>query len=143
MQTINLNFAEIPSNEIVPEGVYPVIVDEVKAKDSKSGPYPYLNIKLKVTEGEHAGRVLFMMRSLSPKALWKFRSTLEALGVYQEQLNVQIDEATGTVFSPDMVGKTCAATVIHETWNEQTRAKVDEVAKLAGAATSTNGSSYL
>lgn len=43
----------------IPQGDYPAVITEAQWRDTKSGSGRYLQLKLEVQGGEHAGRVLF------------------------------------------------------------------------------------
>jgi hypothetical protein len=124
---IQLDFSDIPSNEPVPAGRYPVIVDRVECRDSKSSDSQYLNWELKVTEGEFINRRLFMMTSLSRKALWRLRAVLTNLDAYEEKLELDVDEDSGAVLQPELVGLQGVAVVKMETYQGEERSRVEEL----------------
>jgi hypothetical protein len=64
----------------VPEGDYRVQVKSVKHDTSKDGN-PMLVWEFEIVDGKHKGKVLKDYTSLSPKALWKLKQVLEAMGV--------------------------------------------------------------
>lgn len=59
--SLNINFDNVQETGfgLLPAGDYTVIVDEASIKETKAGTGEYINMKLKVTEGDHAGRFLF------------------------------------------------------------------------------------
>jgi hypothetical protein len=124
---IQLDFSNVPTNEPVPAGRYPVVVEQVECRDSKSSDSKYLNWELRILDGEFANRRLFMMTSLSAKALWRLRSVLINLDAYEEQLDIEVDEGSDIVISPELVGLTGTAVVKIETYQGEERAKVDEL----------------
>jgi Protein of unknown function (DUF669) len=64
----------------IPEGDYRVAVKSVKHDTSKAGD-PMLVWEFELVEGKHKGKVLKDYTSLTPKALWKLKGLLEAMGI--------------------------------------------------------------
>jgi hypothetical protein len=52
---------------LLPNGEYTVIVDSAVIKETKDGQGEFINMKLKVTEGNHSGRFLFTMFNIKNK----------------------------------------------------------------------------
>ena len=77
---VKINFSEAQDFEVLPAGVYPVVVTDVVVKDSQTSAYPYVACTLTITEGEHEDRKLFLNLSTNPKAAFMVKRNLEALG---------------------------------------------------------------
>lgn len=129
MPTLDLNFNDIPSFEPLPKGKYSVVVRSVELRPSQSSDNPYLNFQLEVTEGEYAGRVLFLMSSTSPKSLWRLLEHLKALGVElpDNRLLLETEEDTNFLINPQMVGLPAIANVIQEVYEGRLQNKVDQL----------------
>ena len=55
MSTMKINFADVEGSfEALPEGAYPVVIEKVERRESKSSEHDYLNWELTVTDGEHS-----------------------------------------------------------------------------------------
>jgi len=48
--------------------------------------------------------MLWDRMSLSPKALWRTKQTLENLGVFDEDLNIDYDDESMVVTEPELIG---------------------------------------
>ena len=88
---IKINFADIQGGfEPLPEGEYEVVVETVEVRESGSSDNDYLSWELKVLDDEFEGRRLWMITSLGPKALWKLKDTLIALGVIEGDDEIEL-----------------------------------------------------
>lgn len=131
---------EDSENDLVAEGKYEVRVNQASLKTAKSGSSQMINLELIVTEdGEFFGRKLFTNLSLHPKAMWKTKKFLQALGVEltksedgKDQLEIDADEGTGRLNEPQLVDVSCYAVIKHETYQDKTRHAVDEILPLTG-----------
>jgi hypothetical protein len=133
MATITVDFSQVPSQEPVDVGDHTVIVEKVELRDSKSSSNQYLNWDLVDTEGAGTGRHLFLMTSLSVKALWRLEAVCESFGIELddgERLTLEVDDDTKLVTEPDLVGKVALARVKHEVYDGKIQAKVDEILPL-------------
>ena len=50
---------EVQEFQPIPDGVYPVLVEKITIKDTADGTGRRANVQLKVTDGDHKGRVVF------------------------------------------------------------------------------------
>jgi hypothetical protein len=135
MGNININFAEVEgSYEPLPEGPMPVIIEKVEVRESKSSEHNYLNWEMVVQDPDHEGRRLWMITSLSPKALFRLKDVFEALGVLDDEMtiewddDVQITPAAGPrLLQPDVEGVAAIAVIKNEIYEGKERNKVDEM----------------
>ncbi len=136
MAKIRVDFSQAKGFEVIPVGVYPVTVEETEVKQSNSSEYPYINWTLEIASGEFAGRKLWMMTSLSPKATFRLRDALKAMG----ETDPSIEEDEFEMDPDDYLGKSALAVVTQEEYNKTMRNRVDEL-KPAGtiSPTSANG----
>lgn len=74
-----------------PIGDYICLVTKVELKNSKSSGKPCLYWTLKIGIGEHKGDTIMHNTSLVPKALFKLRETLEAMGIKVPKSTIEID----------------------------------------------------
>lgn len=73
-RVVKVNFDGVEARGIVEEGLTRLQVDEVEIKEGKKAPY--VSWKFKTREGG----VVYDNTSMSPKALWRLKAVLEALG---------------------------------------------------------------
>lgn len=145
MGSMNINFAEVEGGfEVLPEGTYPVIIERVEVRESKSSDHNYLNWEMKVTDDDHENQRLWMITSLSPKALFRLKDVFEALGVLTDEMDISWDEDVDItpgegplLVEPDVIGLACVAVVKNEVYDNKERNRVDEIrpeGELDGAA---------
>lgn len=69
MAKLNISFENVTGFEPVPENVYEVVVKSIDMKKPKdtTNPHPYLNTRFEITEGEFAGRQLFVNLTTNPE----------------------------------------------------------------------------
>ena len=104
----------------IPAGAYPIVVSTVKQseEDGPSG-FPYFILELTVAEGEFENRKLWTNLSMSPKAAFKVKEFLLAVGVPEEDLAGEFD------FDPDEYeGATLEIAVKQESYEGVVRNKV-------------------
>lgn len=124
MAKVSIDFSEVPDFEALPKGYYPVIVVEVVKKENKAGNGEYLNWTLEVAEGEFANRKLWAITSLKPTGLWKLKEAFEAFGINLSQVDLDIDDDTSMLISPEVVGKACQALVEQQMYQGRLNNKV-------------------
>ena len=126
--TLNLDFSGVQEYDVLESGNYPVMIETVTMRQSKSDPNAYyLNWDLSITEGDAEGRHLFFMTSLKEKALWRLKTVFESLGIYQEQMALEVDEETGVVYGPELAGLVGLAVVSQEVYEKRLQNKVDDL----------------
>ena len=126
MKNIALDFTNVESRELLPEGEYAVEVKEIEQREGNKGPY--LNWELQVCAGQFKGRKIWNVTSLAVQSLWVLRATLEALGV----------QVPGGKFilQPDAYkGLKMGVRLVHRVHDSKTRAKVESVFPLVNEVT--------
>lgn len=116
MAEVVIDFSNVQEFDPIEPGNYPVFIDQVEMRASKSSDYPYMNWTLTITEGEAVNRKLFFMTSLSPKALWRAKAVFESLGIFQEKMSIQTDEESNLVLEPELSGLVAMAVVTQEVY---------------------------
>lgn len=80
-------------------GSYPAQVTKAEIKDTKAGDSEYVNWEFTITEGEFAGKLVWLATSLKESAMWRIVSLLNALGVdlakVEKAENFELDSAIG------------------------------------------------
>lgn len=135
MGSVNINFAEVEGSfDAMPAALYPVVIEKVEVRESKSSENHYFNWELTVSEGEHEGRKLWMITSLSPRALFRLKDTFEALGVLDDEMDLEWDDdvqitpsAGPLLLQPDVTGLPSIAVVTVEVYEGKERNRVDEL----------------
>jgi hypothetical protein len=84
-----MDFTSVKGLEPIPQGEYNVEVAEAKVGESQSGNAK-IDVRYKVLDGEYEGRIVFETLSFHPKALWRTKKTLMALG-FPEDFSGEID----------------------------------------------------
>jgi hypothetical protein len=129
MTRVSINLAT--EAVLVPEGKYLVEVESIDARVSNSDDV-YLSWRLVIAEGKHEGAALFMVSSLRSDLLRLLRSAFAAVGVdvdgevaieWQDDLTKKNNWCSPLV-SPYVVGQQAHAVVVHDEWENETRAKV-------------------
>lgn len=119
---IHINFADVPDSfEPLPVGVYDGVITEIEERESQSSEHPYLNWTITIVGGEYDNRKVWLMTSMSPKALWKLRDILIGLGVDAESL-----KSADFSFNPaDFINVQVRASVVHENYQGRLRDRVE------------------
>jgi hypothetical protein len=125
----------------VPPGVYLCEVEEAVVKTSQNeveeAGYPYVNLRLRILEGEQTDRVIFYTASTAPKGIGFTKAVFSSFGVdTSHNISGQTDEL-GNLLDPDLLGLQCEATVVRRRrTNKRTGVKEDrnDVVKLVGFA---------
>jgi len=104
----------------IPAGAYPIVVSSLKQseEDGPSG-YPYIIVEMTVAEGDFENRKLWTNLSMSPKAAFKVKEFLLAVGVSEEELGGEFE------FDPDEYeGATANIAVKQESYEGVVRNRV-------------------
>jgi len=110
-----VNWDDIASSEVVPEGRHPARVDKVEVRTSEQGNQ-YWGITFVLTQEPLTGRVVWAPFMLEPQNLWKLRQLCDAIG---------IDLAGRRDFDSDeLIDQEVGVIVTHEDYQGQTRARV-------------------
>lgn len=93
----------------VPEGDYGMEITKVQQKTGEDSGKAYLNISLKLSQGDKKGngKTLVHRASLSQKALWNLKNMLEACGK-------QVPSKALKITLSNLIGLKCAGTVIDD-----------------------------
>ena len=112
-----IDWEKVAQEQVVPEGRYPARIDKADVRVSKEGGNPYLNIEFTLTEEPLTGRKVWSVFMLEPRALWKLRNLLVALG-YPVQ-------GTSDFEPTDLIGQEVGIVVTHEEYQGQLRARAN------------------
>lgn len=120
---MRVDFSNVEDSfEVIDAGKYEASVFEAEEKISKAGN-PYINVQFALHGEGLENRRVFGMMSLAPKALWKTKAGLLALGYTKEQLSdpdFDLDVA-------DLVGRECTVVVSVEEYNGKDQNKVSDI----------------
>lgn len=141
---MKIDFSDVQSGfEPLPEGEYEAIINRVEVRESKSSDNDYLNFEFKITEDEYEERLLWGIRSLSPKALGFLKDWLVALDVIDEDDEIDIEWADDVditpqegplLTSPELQGMACIVTVTNEVYEGRERNRIDSLRAAEAAA---------
>lgn len=93
MPVVDFTDVEEMSFEPLPAGEY--LLRAVEAEEREGPTAPYINLRLEVVDGDYAGRSIFEILSLSPKALFRLKGFMLAAGYEEEELAGSLE------FDPD------------------------------------------
>lgn len=130
MTRLTIDFSQVEAYEPLAPGEYPVVIDSVEMRQSENSEHPYLNFTLKVTEGEFANRNLWFIGSLSPKALFRLQAVFASFGLNESTTEIEVDDASGVLLEPQLVGLPAIARVRNEMYQGQLRNRVEELVGL-------------
>lgn len=103
-----------------PEGDYKVKVKSAKfGRSSGDKESPRLEVTYVFVEGKLKGKEIRDDLYLTPKALWRLRQALEAMGLKIPSKKVNVDPAK-------LVGKTCAVTIVDEEYDNKLYSSVSD-----------------
>lgn len=113
MARINVDFSEVEEFDNIPKGDYPVVIEKVEIRDSQTSQHQYLNWTLVVSEGEYKDRKLWLVTSFSPKALFRMKQVFDNLAIFGEgeEVDIDFDDESGLVTSPELAGLPAIAVV--------------------------------
>jgi len=135
MPQLQIDFSSVEDFAAIPEGSYAVTVDHVEMKTSNDTGNPYLGWDLIVSDGENAGRHLFMNTGLTEKSLWRLKALLQNLGVLEDQMTFDVDEDSNYVISPELSGLPAIAIVSTSVYKGKLQNNVDDLVSIdEGAA---------
>lgn len=98
------------------EGKHPMVIKKIEMKKTQSDD-DMLAATLEVTVGESKGARVFDNYPLTPKALWKLKQVLNALGGFKTDGKLVLD-------TDKMLNRTVLVEVIHEEYEGKTRARI-------------------
>lgn len=118
MARTTVDFSDVQDFEPVPKDEYPVVVDKVTyVEQPEEDKYDYLAWEMTITEGEFQGRKQWLNTSFSPKALFKLKEVLENLDLFEDELDIDYDEDTMLVTTPELEGMPAIAVVEEGKYN--------------------------
>lgn len=123
---VKIDFTNVEAFQRASEGIHHVKISDIQEKNTQGGD-PMLQVAFEILSGDDKGVKIFDNLVLTDKALWKFKSLLQIIGMKCDgKVAVDLD---------NMIGKTLNINVTHEEYNGQIRARVSDYLK-SGAAKS-------
>lgn len=123
---VKIDFTNVESFQRASEGIHHVKIADIQEKNTQGGD-PMLQVAFEILSGDDKGVKVFDNLVLTDKALWKFKSLLQIIGMKCDgKVAVDLD---------NMIGKSLNINVTHEEYNGQIRARVSDYLK-PGAAKS-------
>ena len=117
---VKIDFTNVEAFQRASEGIHHVKIDDIQEKNTQGGD-PMLQVAFEILSGDDKGVKVFDNLVLTDKALWKFKSLLQIIGMKCDgQVAVDLD---------NMIGKSLNINVTHEEYNNQIRARVSEYLK--------------
>lgn len=118
--TVDFTDAEERGSYSIPEGTYVFVVKEVSEEVGQDSGAPYLKWVVSVASGPHKGTVLYENTSLKPKALWKLRDLLQAMGEQVPKGKMELSPLS------QFVGSKFSASVADEEYDGKVRSRILE-----------------
>lgn len=103
--TVDFSGVESGGAPRLPEGDYIAKVKSVNKTTAESSGATMLKWEWEITEGKHKGKVIRDNTVLTPKALWRLKKVLEALGV-------EVPDSALKLNLKSYVGETCGITIV-------------------------------
>lgn len=117
---VKIDFTNVEAFQRASEGVHHVKISDIQEKNTQGGD-PMLQVAFEIVSGDDKGVKVFDNLVLTDKALWKFKSLLQIIGMKCDgKVAVDLD---------NMIGKTLNINVTHEEYNGQIRARVSDYLK--------------
>lgn len=115
-----IDFTGVEARKMIPEGDHELKVVEATLEDGEE--HPYIAWVMEVQKGPAKGGKLYDNTSLSPKALWRLRTLLEAMGI-------DVPEGKMAVDLKEWVdeGGTFIGTVEHERYEGKNKPRLVDV----------------
>lgn len=101
MSKVRVDMSKV--DEPVGAGDYICVVSKIEVKEGAKAPY--LKWTLKIGTGENKGQLLFTNTSLAPKALFRLRDMLTAMGI-------KVPKSTFEIDTDKMIKKIIGVTVV-------------------------------
>lgn len=118
---MKFDFTDVESFVKCEEGRHVVRLMEIEETTASTGN-PMLAAKFEVVKGESTGAILYDNFVLTDKALWKFKSYLEVVGVKADgRVALDLDK---------LEGKKCEVEVTHEEYNGSMKARIADYKKI-------------
>lgn len=122
---VKVDFTGVEAFQRVSEGIHHAKISDIQEKTSQGGD-SMLQVAFEVTAGEDKGNKVFDNLVLTDKALWKFKSLLQIIGMKCDgKVAVDLDK---------LIGKALDINVTHEEYNGQIRARVSDFMKPSSAS---------
>lgn len=138
---IPLDFEGVEEFDVLPAGVYGAVVEkltyrpELDADESPDGnpKSASISVEYTVTEPEDmVGRKLWQNLYFTPKALFRMKAFFDAFDA--EMAELEVDEETGLVLSPDLSGTAVEVKARVDGWGGSDRNKIDQAPVVIGSA---------
>ena len=121
---VKIDFTNVEAFQRASEGVHHVKISDIQEKNTQGGD-PMLQVAFEIVSGDDKGVKVFDNLVLTDKALWKFKSLLQIIGMKCDgKVAVDLD---------NMIGKSLNINVTHEEYNGQIRARVSDYLKPVAA----------
>lgn len=126
MAKVKVDMTGVESFTLCEEGKHPAIIKGLELKKNGNDD-DMLTASLEITAGESKGARVMDNYTLTPKALWKLKQVLEALGGFKAEGKLVLD-------TDKMLSKPFILEVAHEEYNGQMRARAVGYFKVGTAA---------
>lgn len=123
-KSYSVDFAGVTTSGSVPEDNYQVKVEDATLEEGPKAPY--VQFKLKISEGEFKGKLLYHICTLAHDGLFNLKATLEALGIEIQTSKMDINPA----FLKTLKGLEMGVSTENEIYKKKERSRVVDVFSL-------------
>lgn len=138
MSQYSINFSDVEDFDVIPEGKYSAVVTEASLAENKAGDGHNIVWQWQV-DVNGTPRKMRMWSSLKPTALWRVKKMFKAMGILQDEMNFEVDEDTGYILSPELVGIAAVVEITNSNDSGEMRSNISNVFG-PDEATGSNGS---
>lgn len=125
---LTVDFSDVQSKSVIPAGDYPGVIADVLLKEKAGSDHPYFSWDVVIAEGEYEGRhPQPMTTSFKPEALWKMMETFQNLGFDAKEIDLDVDDETGQLKDPEVIGRPCVVQIFNEPYNGRQTSKISSI----------------
>ena len=125
---LTVDFSDVQSKAVIPADNYPGVIADVLLKEKPGAEHPYISWDVAIAEGEYEGRhPTPLTTSFNPAALWKMMETFQNLGLDAKEIDLEFDDETGQLTSPEVIGLPCVIEVFNEPYNKRMTSKISSI----------------
>ena len=115
-----VDMAGVETRKHIPEGDHTMKAVEATVEDGNE--HPYISWVFEITEGPAKGGKVYDNTSLAPKALWRLRTVLEAMGIEVPEGRLTIELGEWVKEGNEFIG-----TIEHEKYEGKTKARIVDI----------------
>lgn len=128
MPGMKIDFSAVSEATFIEPGMVPVSIGKVTMKEASDHQSHFFQFDLTVADGPSEGSSLVYRCSLKQNVLWRLKRVLRSLGYSVDgTMNFEVDEDSGLLVEPMLVGTVAMAQVYTDTYNGEKRSAVQSL----------------